>query len=662
VGVTGDPIGRGETGATPGEDFQPRARQLTPSAKLEDILASTGTSPRSLLPLTLTAVGVVYGDIGTSPLYAMRECFFGSHSVPVTPGNVLGVLSLIIYSLLLVISVKYIAIVMRADNHGEGGILALTALLPAANGKRAGWPLLVLLGIFGAALLYGDGMITPAITVLGAIEGLKVATPFFDPYVVPMAVVILIGVFAIQRHGTHRVGRLFGPIMVIWFLVISVLGVVEMIRQPVVLTAIDPRHGLAFLLDHGWHGFAVLGAVFLVVTGGEALYADMGHFGKRPIRFAWFSLVLPALLLNYFGQGALLLTNPAAAEQPFFLLAPGWALLPLVVLATAAAIIASQALISGAFSLTQQAIQLGYCPRLDIEHTSHHEMGQVYVPQVNWALMFSTIAIVIGFGSSTALAAAYGIAVTLTMIITAVLLQVVATERWGWPQAVAYLVTGIFLTIDLAFFGANALKIAHGGWLPLLIGGALFTLMTTWKRGREIVAARLTARAQPIENFLAQVAERPPARVPGTAVFMTAQPRGTPPALAHNLRYNKVLHQHVITLMVTTQPVPHVPPDEQVSVRPLGQGVFDVAVRYGFMEDPNVPDALVRARDQNLPLDEGDVTYFLGRETLIVTNAPGMAIWRERLFVLMARNAVRATAFFRLPPERVVELGVHVEL
>ena len=432
----------------------------------------------------------------------MRECFFGSHSVPATHENVLGVLSLIIYSLLLVISIKYIAIVMRADNQGEGGILALTALLPERTDPRKSWSALILLGIFGAALLYGDGMITPAITVLGAVEGLKLATPLFEAYVVPIAVGILIGVFAIQRHGTHRVGRLFGPIMVVWFVVIAVLGVMWLIRAPVVLTAVDPRHAFSFFREHGWHGFAVLGAVFLVVTGGEALYADMGHFGKRPIRFAWFALVLPALLLNYFGQGALLLTNPAAAEQPFFLLAPAWALLPLIVLATAAAIIASQALISGAFSLTQQAIQLGYCPRLDIEHTSHSEMGQVYVPQVNWALMLSTIVIVIGFGSSTALAAAYGIAVTLTMVITAVLLQVVAIERWHWSPAVAYTVTGIFLTIDLAFFGANALKIAHGGWLPLVIGGLLFTFMTTWKTGRQVVAERLSARALPIEDFL----------------------------------------------------------------------------------------------------------------------------------------------------------------
>jgi KUP system potassium uptake protein len=610
----------------------------------------------------LTAIGVVYGDIGTSPLYAMRECFFGSHSVPATHANVLGVLSLIIYSLLLVISVKYIAIVMRADNQGEGGILALTALLPQRRENNARTPVLIMLGIFGASLLYGDGIITPAITVLGAVEGLKVATPLFDPYVVPVAVVILIGVFAIQRHGTHRVGGLFGPIMVAWFVVIGTLGVVWLTRHPVVLTAIDPRHAVLFFREHGWHGFAVLGAVFLVVTGGEALYADMGHFGKRPIRLAWYALVLPALLLNYFGQGALLLEDPAAAAQPFFLLAPGWALVPLVLLATAAAIIASQALISGAFSLTQQAIQLGYCPRLDIDHTSHHEMGQVYVPQVNWALMISTIVVVIGFGSSTALAAAYGIAVTLTMVITAILLQSVATERWGWPPAVAYAVTGLFLIIDLAFFGANALKVAHGGWLPLVIGGLLFTVMTTWKTGRRIVAERLTARAVPIEQFLTTVADVPPARVPGTAVFMTAQPKGTPPALAHNLRYNKVLHKHVVTLMVTTQPVPHVPPNQRAVVRPLGQGVFEVIIRYGFMEDPNVPEALVRACEQGLILDVEDITYFLGRETLIVSKNPGMAMWRERLFALMTRNAVRATTFFRLPPERVVELGVQVEL
>jgi len=625
-------------------------------------LATAGASPRRLLPLTLTALGVVYGDIGTSPLYAMRECFFGSHSVPPTEANVLGVLSLIIYSLVLVISVKYIAIVMRADNQGEGGILALTALLPRRDGNGPKWPLLVLMGIFGAALLYGDGMITPAITVLGAVEGLKAATPLFEPYVVPVSVGILIGVFAIQRHGTHRVGGLFGPIMVVWFLSIALLGLMWLVRHPVVLTAFDPRHAVTFFSEHGWHGFAVLGAVFLVVTGGEALYADMGHFGRRPIRVAWFGMVLPSLLLNYFGQGALLLSNPAAAEQPFFLLAPSWALYALVALATAAAIIASQALISGAFSLTRQAIQLGYSPRLDIQHTSSHEIGQVYVPQINWALMLSTIGIVIGFGSSTALAAAYGIAVTLTMVITATLLYVIARDRWHWSVPLAASVTGIFLAIDLAFFGANAIKIAHGGWLPLVIGTILFTLMTTWKTGRRIVGQRLTARAIPLPDFMKRVGDTRPARVPGTAVFMTAQPKGTPPALAHNLKYNKVLHEHVVTLMIATEPRPHVTDAERCTIRDLGQGVSDVVVRYGFMEDPDVPEALAVARTQGLDIDPDDITYFLGKETLIVTNTPGMALWRERLFVVMARNAVRATAFFRLPPERVVELGVQVEI
>jgi len=620
----------------------------------------------TLLPLTLTAIGVVYGDIGTSPLYTIRECFFGSHSVPPTHENVLGVLSLVIYALLIVISIKYIAIVMRADNEGEGGILALTALVPprpaGPDGRGNGRPVLIALGIFGAALLYGDGMITPAITVLGAVEGLQVVTPLFEPYVVPISVAILVGVFLIQQYGTHSVGRLFGPIMVTWFVTIALLGLVWIAQQPVVLGAVDPRHAVTFFAEHGWHGFAVLGAVFLAVTGGEALYADMGHFGKRPIRYAWFGLVLPALVLNYFGQGALLLLDAEAARQPFFLLAPSWALLPLVGLATAAAIIASQALISGAFSLTRQAIQLGYSPRLDIEHTSSLEMGQVYVPQVNWGLMISTILIVIGFRSSSALAAAYGIAVTMTMVITALLLHVVATERWRWPAAAALTVTGIFLSIDLAFFGANLLKILHGGWLPIVIGAVLFTLMTTWKTGRRILADRLTARAIPIDEFIALVTADPPTRVPGTAIFMTAHPKGTPPALAHNLRHNKVLHEHVVILTVTTTPTPHVPKSRQVEVRPLAGGIYNVIVRYGFMEDPDIPSALRIAREQGMQVDEDDITYFLGRETIIVTRRPGMASWREKLFVIMARNAVRATAFFRLPPERVVELGVQVEM
>jgi KUP system potassium uptake protein len=618
----------------------------------------------SLVPLTVTALGVVYGDIGTSPLYAIRECFSGSHSVPPTHDNVLGVLSLVLYALILVVSIKYLVVVLRADNQGEGGILALTALVPGADHPRPAVTrgVLVALGIVGAALLYGDGMITPAISVLGAIEGLQVATPVFTPWVVPISVGILLALFVIQRHGTHRVGGLFGPVMMLWFATIAVLGVRWIVRAPEVLGAVNPAHAVAFFVEHGWHGFAVLGAVFLVVTGGEALYADMGHFGRRPIRLAWFALILPALMINYFGQGALLLVTPEAAPQAFFRMVPSWGLLPLVALSVAAAIIASQALISGAFSLTRQAIQLGYAPRLDIQHTSWSTIGQIYVPQVNWFLAVCTLLIVIGFQSSGALAAAYGIAVTGTMVITALLLHVVAIERWKWPAPLVYCVTAVFLVIDLSFLGANLLKVLHGGWLPLVIGAVIFTLMTTWKTGRRLVAERLTARAFPLEDFVAAVTATPPTRVPGTAVFMTAQPRGTPPALAHNVRYNKILHEHVIVLTVTTAPVPYVAGPDQVLVQPYGQGVYNVRVTYGFMQDPDVPDALLKARDLGVELDLGDLTYFLGRETIIVTRRAGMATWRERLFVVMARNAVRATAFFHLPPERVVELGVQVEM
>jgi len=620
--------------------------------------------------LTLTALGVVYGDIGTSPLYAMRECFFGSHSVPPTHENVLGVLSLIIYALLLVVSLKYVALVLRADNQGEGGILALTALIPnkggdsTSSGSRLaiGRPVLIALGIFGTTLLYGDGMITPAITVLGAVEGLEVATPFFTPYVVPITVAILIGVFSIQRFGTHRVGGLFGPIVIVWFLVIAALGIVWINETPSVIGAFDPRHAIAFFNANGFMGFAVLGSVFLVVTGGEALYADMGHFGRTPIRLAWFALVLPALVINYLGQGALLLANPAAAH-PFFDMAPAWALWPLIVIATAAAIIASQALISGSFSITRQAVQLGLAPRLEVQHTSAREMGQVYVPRVNWALMVATVAIVIGFGSSSAMAAAYGIAVTLTMIITVLLLFIVMTERWRWPMPLAVIVMGVFLTIDLAFFGANALKIVQGGWLPLAVAAFLFTLMTTWKTGRQIVAQRLASRAVMIEDFFTSIDFMKPARVPGTAVYMTAQSSGVPPALVHNLQYNKVLHERVVILNIITVQQPHCAEAERFAVDALGHGLYNVRLQYGFMEDPDVPRALVRAaRALGMKFDFQDVVYFLGRQTILVTRHDGMALWREKLFVLMSRNAVRATAYFRLPTERVVELGVQVEM
>jgi len=621
-----------------------------------------------LLPLTLTALGVVYGDIGTSPLYALRESFYGSHSVPPSHENVLGVLSFVLYALILIISIKYIVVVMRADNQGEGGILTLTALIPGRDGAREGTrgvavgrPILIGLGIWGAALLYGEGMITPAISILGAVEGLSVATPVFTQWVVPISVVILIGLFVIQQHGTDRVGKLFGPVMTVWFVTIALVGVSWIIRAPQVLGAIDPRHGIMFFREHGWHGFTVLGTVFLVVTGGEALYADMGHFGKRPIRIAWFGMVLPGLLLNYFGQGALLIVNEQAT-QPFFMMVPSWALLPYVALSTSAAVIASQALISGAFSVTRQAIQLGYMPRLDVEHTSAREMGQIYVPQVNWGLMICTIAIVIVFGSSSRLSAAYGMGVAMAMIITTILLHVVMTERWKWPMPLAYSVTALFAAIDVSFFGANLLKLPQGGWVSLFIALLLFTAMTTWKTGRRLVAERLTARAFPLEDFVSAVAATPPTRVPGTAVFMTAQPRGTPPALAHNLRYNKILHEHVVVLTVTTAPVPYVAPKDQITVQSYGYGIFNVRAQYGFMQDPHVPEALGVARDKGVELDPEDMIYFLGRETIIVTERAGMAMWREKLFVLMARNAVRATAFFRLPPERVVELGVQVEM
>jgi KUP system potassium uptake protein len=492
---------------------------------------------------------------------------------------------------------------------------------------------------------------------LGACLGL---TPLLNGH--NLVVFILIVVFSVQQYGTHRIGRMYGPIMVLWFVVLAVLGLTWIVRQPVVLGAINPVHALAFFRENGLHSIAVLGAVFLVVTGGESLYADLGHFGRRPIRLAWFTLVLPSLLLNYFGQGALLLTDGEMAEQPFFMLAPVWARLPLVALATAAAIIASHALISGAFSLTRAAIQLGYAPRLNVEHTSSWEMGQVYVPQVNWFLAISCVLIVVAFQSSAALAAAYGIAVALTMLITGTLLPIVGRLRWQWPIPAVVAFVLVFIVIDLSYVAGNAFKILDGGWLPLVIAAVIFTFMTTWKTGRRLVAERLTARAFPLEDFVAGVAADPPTRVDGTAVFMTAQPTGTPAALAHNLRYNKILHEHVIVRTASTIPVPYTTPEERLTVQRLGHGVYNARVQYGFMDDPDIPEALMQIKALGVPIDPDDVTYFLGRETIVVSDRPGMAKWREKLFVLMARNAVRATAFFKLPPERVVELGVQVEM
>jgi KUP system potassium uptake protein len=575
---------------------------------------------------------------------------------------VFGVLSLIVYSLLFVVSFKYVVVVLMADNRGEGGILALTALLPERPLDRSGVrPILVGVGILGAALLCGAGMITPAITVLGAIEGLEIATPALREFVVPISVVVLLMVFAIQRYGTHRIGRLYGPVMLVWFIAIAALGVRGIALAPGVLDSVRPQHAIAFVSANGWEAFAVFGAVVLVTTGAEALYADLGHFGRRPIRIAWFALVLPALLLNYFGQGALL-TQDAGASRPFFQLAPSWALLPLVVLSTVAAVIASQALISGVFSLTRSAVQLGYAPRVQILHTSAVEGGQVYLPAINGLLAISTVLIVIAFGSSDSLAAAYGIAVTMTMTCTVLLLYVVAVERWEWPVPAVAALTAAFLAVDLTFLGANLLKVQQGGWLALAIAALLFTLMTTWKTGRRLVAQRVATRAVPLNEFIAGLAAAGLPRVPGTAVFMSAQPTGTPPALAHNVGRNKILHECVIILNVRTLKDPVVPPKHRISLEPLGNGVYDVWAMYGFMEQPDVPQALEQLRALGVPVDPADVTYFLSRETLIATKRPGMALWREKLFILLARNAGRPTDYFRLPGDRVVELGVQVEM
>jgi KUP system potassium uptake protein len=623
-------------------------------------LSSSTSSSRAAL--TLAALGVVFGDIGTSPLYALRECFYGSHAVPATPANVLGVLSLIFWALVLVIAIKYVSYVMRADNQGEGGILALMALIPATYRGPQSRGVLLALGLFGSALLYGDGVITPAVSVLSAVEGLSQATEKLTPFVVPLSVVILTGLFLVQKRGTAAVGAMFGPVMVVWFITIGAIGLKWVLDAPHVLVAANPEYAVQFFVQNRYHGFVVLGAVFLAVTGGEALYADMGHFGAGPIRVAWFSMVMPGLLLNYFGQGALLLVDPSAAESPFYRLVPLSMVVPFVALSTVAAVIASQALISAVFSLTRQAVQLGYSPRVEIRHTSATTIGQIYVPSVNRALAIATIALVIGFRSSSALAAAYGIAVTATMGITTILAYVVARQVWHWSRWTAGAVTAVFITIDLAFFGANLLKVLHGGWVPLVIATLVFSLLSTWKTGRMVLGKRLRERAYPFDLFLKDLNRTRPHRVPGTAIFMTGSGAGVPPTLIHNLRHNKVLHANIVLLTVTTEDVPHVSRERAIELEPLSAGFFRVTLRYGFMEEPGVPEAMSDARARGLPIDKDDITYFLGRETLLPANHPGMAPWREKLFALMSRNAMRATAFFRIPPERVVELGMQVEL
>ncbi|HEX5726952.1 MAG TPA: potassium transporter Kup [Longimicrobiaceae bacterium] len=626
--------------------------------------ASPGGQPRGryLTFLTLTAMGVVYGDIGTSPLYAMRESFH-FYGLSPTRGNVLGVLSLIFWSLVLVISVKYAVFVLRADNRGEGGILALTALVtPVRASRRGGRWVLIMLGLFGTALLYGDGMITPVISVLGALEGLEVATPLFEPYILPLAIGILTALFLMQRRGTAGVGKIFGPVTLVWFAMLAVLGIGWIVREPGVFLSVNPLYAVRFFADNGIGAFLVLGSVFLVVTGGEALYADLGHFGRRPIRLAWFTVVLPALLLNYFGQGALLLRRPDAVENPFYHMGPHWLIYPQVIIATLAAVIASQALISGAFSLTMQAVQLGYLPRVEIRHTSAREMGQIYIPSVNWILLASCIGLVLGFQSSSAVAAAYGVAVTTTMVVTTLLMTVLLRERWKWGALPVAAFSIVFLTIDLGFWAANIVKIPHGGWFPLVVGAAVFILMTTWKAGRQLLAGRMAASTLPWDFFVKDMSMAPPHRVPGTAVFMYGNPEGTPPALLHSLKHYQVLHAQVVLLAIETEEVPHAAREARSSVEDLGHGFFRIVLRYGFMEEPNVPEALKGIRVEGLDLSPMRTTYFLGRETLIPSKREGMATWREHLFAVMSRNARTATSFFALPPNRVVELGAQVEL
>lgn len=620
---------------------------------------------RRLQKLTLLALGVVYGDIGTSPLYALRECFKPEYGLTAIPENVYGVLSLILWSLILIVSFKYIVFILRADNRGEGGVLALLALILQYQRRKSDdkiRQLIIVLGLVGAALLYGDGVITPAISVLGAVEGLEVITPSFVKFVVPITLVILIGLFLVQKKGTAKVGRIFGPIMAVWFVVIALLGVVEIASAPKILLAVNPWYGLKFFMVHGFSAFVLLGAVVLAVTGGEALYADMGHFGRRPIRIAWFALVLPALLLNYYGQGALILHNPAGAENPFFMLAPRVLLYPLLAIATMAAIIASQALISGAFSLTHQAVQLGYSPRVNVVHTSGSEAGQIYIPEVNAALAIGCVLVVLGFRSVSALGAAYGIAVTGTMAITSILFYVLARAQWNWSVAKAGSLSGFFLIIDLGFFSANALKFLQGGWVPLLLALFIFTLMTTWHRGRRVVLKRLKRGSLPLDLLLADVARSHPPRVPGTAVFMTSDPDGAPLVLLHHLKHNKVLHKHVILLSVLFATVPEIPDSERISVTHLDEGFSRIKARYGFMETADVPNILARTAKDGIVAAPGQTTYYVGRERLLATGKSPMAGWRKKLFIFMSRNSRSATEFFSIPSNRVVELGAQIEL
>ena len=618
---------------------------------------------RRLATLGLGAIGVVYGDIGTSPLYTLNQTL--THDgMRVTPESVYGVLSLIFWAQILVVSLKYVVFIMRADNKGEGGIMALMALAQRSvrERPRLRWGL-VLLGIFGAALFYGDGVITPAISVLGAVEGLKVVAPHLSHWVVPISLIILLFLFAIQRGGTERVGRLFGPIMVVWFVTIALLGVQMIVRNPHVLYALDPRHAVWFFQTYGFRGFLALGGVVLALTGAEALYADMGHFGKKPIRLAWFSFVLPALVLNYFGQGALLLQDPSAIDNPFFRLAPDILRMPLIALACMAAVIASQAVISGAYSMTREAMSLGYSPRMTVVHTSSEMSGQVFVPWVNYFLLIMVMLAVVGFGSSDSLGAAYGIAVTGTMTITTLLALVVARYQWGWNKLTVIGVGLLFLVIDLSFFSANLIKVEYGGWFPLVLGVVVFTMMTTWRRGRELVVREIKQSGLALAPFIVNIAQHPPLRVPGTAIFLTANQHSVPHAMLHNLKHNKVLHERNLLLTVEMLETPLADPGERIHITPLGNDFFGLELRFGFAEDPNIPLALSQCGRQGLSFDMMDTTFFLSRETIVSDKRrPGMVLWRDRLFAFMARNAMPATAFFKIPGNRLIELGAQVEI
>ena len=616
-----------------------------------------------MAPLVIGAIGVVYGDIGTSPLYTLRTAFTGPHGLPLTPQNVMGVLSVIFWALVVVVTLKYITLIMRADNRGEGGILALTALVSRGlegAPRRRWW--LVGFGIFGAAMFYGDGMITPAITVLGAVEGLEVVAPALHPFIVPVAVVIMLVLFGIQKRGTAAIGAMFGPVMCVWFVTLAVLGAMEISVRPSVLSALNPAYAYRFIAAHPLMSFLSFGAVVLAVTGTEALYADMGHFGASPIRRAWLFFVMPALVINYFGQGALILNDASTIKNPFYLLAPDWAVVPLLVLSTAAAIIASQAVISGAFSLTRAAIQMGYCPRLTIEHTSERAIGQIYVPFINWSLLVAVIALVVGFRTSDNLAAAYGIAVTLAMLIDSILIFVVMRRLWNWPLWVAVAIAAPLLLIDLTFLSSNAHKIPDGGWFPILIGSVVFTLLTTWKRGRIVLMERLAEDAMPLDLFIQSIEASPPMRVPGTSIFLTGTQDRVPHALLHNLKHNKVLHERIVFLTVVTRDIPFVNEDERYEIRPLGCDFFKMLANFGFKEDPDIPALLEDCGHKGFAFDMMETSFFVSRETLIPTVAPGMALWREKLFVSMSKNATKASEFFQIPTNRVVELGTQVEL